>query len=156
MATKNTTIKAVVTPTSASGVQIPGGTSPEFRGLTKYDWFTLDASLDAPTDGTLDVYLQRYVRDQGGATGVWRDWAHLPQQSAAGTLTHYTVVPLLTATAITVGTGSDGGATPAMAADTYVGGHPGETLRVVLSRGASGTGGLAAQTIRLTCWQGRD
>ncbi len=118
-----------------------------FQGLDKYTWFMIDADLQGATGGTLDVYLQRKL-----ATNVWRDWVHFTQLAAGASAVKYCVTPLSTNAIFIVGGGTDAAPGVALAANTNVGGHPGEIVRIVFVAGASTSAG-AAQTIRIQCWQ---
>ena len=118
-------------------------------GLTAFDWFTIDADLVGATGGTLDVYLQRKVD-----TNVWADWVHFPQLAAGASAVRYTIPSGADKTIVPVGVGTDAlPGTPALATNTFVGGHPGEALRCVAVAGASTSAG-AAITIRITGWYG--
>jgi hypothetical protein len=138
------------TPGTTSGTTI---TTQVVRGLRKYDWFTVDAVLKGNTGGTLDVYLQRQVKHDDGS--VWLDWVHFPQQAAAAAKKAYTATAMASNGAVVVGTGSDAGVSLALAANTVVGGHPGDVVRMVLKSGAS-TSAATPQTVWITGWQGRD
>lgn len=127
----------------ASASTAIGGT---VAGLDKYDSFTIDADLIGATGGLLDVYLQREV-----ATNVWRDWLHFPQLTAGASAVRYCVQPGPNNTIVAVGVGTESTATPALAANTCVGGHPGTKLRVVLVAGASTSAG-AAYSIVIRGW----
>ena len=117
-----------------------------FVGLEKFDSIRIDATLTGATGGTLDVYLQRLV-----STGpnVWVDWVHFPQIPAAQAAKSYSLTTEVTATVpVVVGIGTDAAPGVALAANTSVGGHPGQQVRVVFVAGASTTAG-ATQTIYL-------
>ena len=91
--------------------------------------------------GPLDVYLQQSPDD--GVT--WVDWLHFLQVASGATLV--VVAPQFVNTAAAfppLGTNL----TPALAAATGVGSHPGDRLRVVYRTGA-GWGLAVAQTIKL-------
>ena len=112
--------------------------------LDRYDVVRIAADLVGATGGPLDVYLQ--TSPNGGAN--WYDFAHFPQLAAAAAATKYFVAPT-GSNAITV-VGKD--LAPALAANTCVGGHPGERMRVVAVAGALTTAG-AAVTISVECIQ---
>jgi len=120
------------------------------RGLDAYDDFTIDARLTGATGGTLDVYLQRKVADD-----VWVDWLHFAQVSAAAAAASFSTctsgrTALSTGQVLAVAQGTDSSAgTPALTAGAFVGGHPGQAVRVVFVAGASTSAG-AAQTVRIT------
>lgn len=115
-------------------------------GLERFDFFMIDADLVGATGGALDVYLQREI-----APNVWRDWLHFPQLASGAAAVSYTVPTNGEADIYTVGTGTDSTASPALAADSFVGGHPGNRLRAVYVAGASTSAG-ADITIRINCW----
>lgn len=116
--------------------------------LLPFDWFTIDASLVGATGGVLDVYLQRQV-----TTDVWADWLHFTQLTAGAAAVRYSAVSGYDRQLIAVGVGTDSSpGTPALAAGSFVGGHPGQWLRCVAVAGASTSAG-AAITIRITGWR---
>lgn len=125
-------------------------------GLDRYDYFMVDADLTNTGSGTLNVYLQRKVTIYGSTTSsVWRDWIAFPQLAASTATTRYTATPQPSNGITVVGTGSETAATPALTANTAVGGHPGDTLRAVYVAAGIGTLVSSAQTIRVTGWQDR-
>jgi hypothetical protein len=100
------------------------------------------ASIQGATGGTLDIYLQ--VTPDSGTT--WVDYAHFPQiaAGAAAIKRVWAVTKQAQQTTLaTVGTGT----TPALAANTIVGGEWGSQIRVVFVAGA-GTSAGASQTIK--------
>lgn len=105
-------------------------------GLGAFNSMTVYASLVGATGGTLDLYLQ-YSPD-GGTT--WVDYAHYAQL-AAGAAAVQKVFSVTKdydeKTITTVGSGS----TPALAANTVLGGDWGDRLRVVEVAGASTSAG---------------
>ena len=106
-------------------------------GLGAYDWFQIDADLVGATGGTLDIYLQRKLD-----TDVWLDWVHLPQLAAGAAAVRYSLTVSSSNTIVAVGKTSDAGVgTPALAANTSVGGHPGDKVRVMAVAGASTSAG---------------
>lgn len=123
-------------------------TAGTIRGLEGYDSLHIDADLVGATGGTLSVFLQRKIADD-----VWVDWARFPDLAAEASATNYSVWATTATTngsAVAVGYGTDSTpAAPTIAANTFIGGPPGEELRVVFSAGASTSAG-AAQTIRIT------
>jgi hypothetical protein len=139
------------TPTTTSATSVATTT---FGGLLEYDWFTVDASVAGNTSGSLDVYLQRQVIDSARTTSVWVDWMRLPQIAAATARKTYTATAQAVQGFTTCGTGTGAGY-PIIAANTVVGGHPGDRVRLVTK---SGTGTTASSAVRvwLTAWQGRD
>jgi hypothetical protein len=127
-------------------------------GVQGYDYFMVDATLTNTDSGaTHDVYLQRRVTTDAGS--VWRDWVHWPQQAASAGVVHYSATVQPSNAITSVGTGSDGVfascATPALAANTIVGGHPGDQVRLVSVKSLVGDGLDQTQTVRLTCWRGK-
>lgn len=117
--------------------------------LDEFDWFTIDADLVGATGGTLDIYLQRQV-----AEDLWRDWLHFPQLADTAAAVKYTAVTSVTNSVVVVGGGTDATPGVALAANTFIGGHPGNKVRAVYVAGA-GTSAGAAVTIRVTGWKRR-
>ncbi len=113
-------------------------------GLREYDWFMIDAKLTQATGGVLDVYLQRKL-----VTDVWHDWLHFPQLAAGSTVFHYSMTAQSNTGLTVVGAGTDATPAPALAANTMIGGHPGDIIRVVYVAGASTSAG-ASQSIWIT------
>lgn len=113
-------------------------------GLDAFETLTIFATLTGATGGTLDVYLQ--MSPDAGTT--WVDYIHYAQiLAAAGAASKLITVTRLTNSGtapIAVGTGT----TPALAANTIVGGNWGDRLRVLYVAGASTTAG-AAQVIQI-------
>lgn len=108
--------------------------------LNKYDSIQVVATLTGATGGVLDVYLQTSADGS-----VWTDYAHFAQLSAGAVavIKSFTVSRGGQFTTITtVGQGT----TPALAANTVLGGEFGDQMRVVFVAGASTSAG-AAQTI---------
>jgi hypothetical protein len=140
--------------TGTTAVQLVGSAA---KGLNRFDWFMVSGSLAGVPLGTLDVYVQRQISDSTEVSGgVWEDWIHFPQQSEAGARTYYTVQPQATSDLVVVGRGTDASAgTPALAANTSVGGHPGEKLRLVAKCGSETLTGTSI-AVTITGWQGRD
>lgn len=120
-------------------------------GLAAFDYFTIEAALIGATGGVLDLYLQRRVADASEvAGGVWADWLHFPQLGAAAGAIKYTARSGVDTSIRVTGFGTDAsGGTPALAANTLCGGHPGEVLRLVAVAGVSTSAG-AAVTIYIT------
>lgn len=145
MTSKTFTISDTTPATASTAI---GGIA---RGLDAYDAFLIDADLVGATGGTLDVYLQRKV-----APDTWRDWLHFTQLTAGNAAVRHSVstAPGISNTIVVVGIGTDSTATPALAANTFIGGHPGEAVRAVYVAGASTSAG-AAVTIRIRGWQRR-
>jgi flavin-binding protein dodecin len=126
------------------------------RGLAKFDWIIIDAEIIGSTNGTVDATIQRKISAlaDGTAVDVWVDWVRFPQV-AAGATKHYHL-SLQSSAAITE-VDWDTEAAPAaatIAANTTLGGHPGDAVRLVVTAGA-GTDSAAAQTIYFSGWQTR-
>jgi len=116
---------------------------PVAAGLENVDSLLILASLTGATGGVLDVYLQTSA--DGGAS--WYDYAHFAQKAAGSGVTHHLFSVSRHAQQLTITTvGKD--TTPALPANTVVGGSFGDRLRVLFVAG-SGTSGGAAQTIEL-------
>jgi len=139
-------LAGVITGTSAAvaGTTVNATTA---SGLAKYDWLTVEADLLGATGGTLDVYIQRKL-----ATNLWRDWIHFPQLAGGAAAVKYSVQPQASSSIVAVGGGTDAAPGVALAANTTIGGHPGDVLRVVLVAGA-GTSAGAAYTVRVMGWK---
>lgn len=119
-------------PSSASSAIVDS----EITGLSICPIVAVTASLTGNTGGTLDVYIQRW--DVG--LGAWIDWARFPQLASGAAEIKYTTPAPAQSTTITE-VGED--ATPAIAANTCVGGHPGDKVRVWAVSGTSTTAGGA-------------
>jgi len=116
---------------------------PPTPGLGAYKSLSIFSTLQGATGGTLDVYLQ-YSPD-GGTT--WVDYAHFPQLAAGAAAASrvWNVTKEAQQTTLTsVGTGTS----PALAANSIVGGDWGDRLRVLTVAGAGTTSG-AAQTVSI-------
>lgn len=106
--------------------------------LDSFTSLSVHAQLVGATGGTLDVYLQ--TSHDFGTT--WVDYAHFTQLAAGGAAVKYTFAASqggqqLTPTTHGVGT------TPALAANTVVGGAWGDRFRLVMVAGVSTTAGAA-------------
>lgn len=109
-------------------------------GLQVYDSLQFIATIQGGTGGTLDLYIQSSVDGTN-----WYDYAHFAQLAAgAAAITRYFSVTrhaqVTTLTAIGSGT------SPALAANTVLGGDFGTQLRLLAVTGASTSAG-ATQTI---------
>ncbi len=112
--------------------------------LAQYRSLHIEAVIQGATGGTLDLYLQASY--DNGTT--WVDYAHFTQLAAAAAQ----ITRLITvsrqgnsgAAPVAVGSGN----TPALAANTVVGGDFGQALRLLAVAGAGTTAG-AAQTINI-------
>jgi hypothetical protein len=112
--------------------------------LGQYRSLHLEITATGATGGTLDLYLQ--VSYDNGTT--WWDYAHLPQLAAGAAAVRYAInvsraaqsgaAPLVVGTALT----------PALAANTVVGGDFGQAIRLIGVGGAGTTAG-ATQTINV-------
>lgn len=111
--------------------------------LQRFGALTIIATLTGATGGTLDVYLQ--VSPDAGTS--WYDYAHYAQisGSAAAVTKVITVSRHAQQTSITT-IGTD--LTPALAANSVVGGDFGDMMRVLFVAGA-GTSAGAVQTIKV-------
>lgn len=138
MKAKKTFAVSFTSPAAASTV-----VSATCAGLSRFDWFQIDANLVGGTGGTLDIYLQKKI-----ASDVWADWVHFAQISAAGTLKVSATVQSSNGFT-TVGIGTDASPGVALAAGSVVGGHPGDTVRVVCVAGV-GTSVGGASVIYIT------
>lgn len=129
--------------TPASASTAAGDT---FRGLADFEALTVVANLVGATGGTLDVYLQ--TSHDGGTT--WYDWARFPQlAAAAGAIKYRFGVPTAGESLITV---VGAGTSPALAANTIVGGFWGDSMRALYVAGASTSAG-AAITIDIVAYK---
>src|SRR6186713_2594313 len=142
-----------VTATSPATQSVAVATAGEFHGLDAYDDFTIDARLAGATGGALDVVLQRKIADDN-----WVDWLRFASVTAAAAAASFSFSTLgrgaLAATQIlAVAKSTDAvPVAPTLTAGACVGGHPGNSLRVVFSAGASTTVG-ASQTVVITAHQ---
>lgn len=113
-------------------------------GLEAFRSLEIYANIQGATGGTLDIYIQ--VSPDGGTN--WVDYIHYSQLAAASAaiqrLVTVTKGTNSGATPVTVGMNL----TPALAANTVVGGDFGDRLRIVAVAGAGTTLG-AAQTIKV-------
>lgn len=112
-------------------------------GLLRFNWFTIHAALLGATGGTLNVYIQRMIVDD-----IWSDWLAFTQLTAAQAATRYTANTGSNNTISAVGGGTNAVATPSLSAGTFIGGHPGDKVRVVCTAGVSTSAG-AVQSIYL-------
>lgn len=131
-------ILSIVETTPAEAGTVVGGS---LSGLSRYESFRIDALLVGATGGTLDVYLQRKV-----GPNLWVDWAHFAQLLAGASA----IIECLVCNpqnSTTIATTASGGTddTPALtiAADSFLGGHPGDQIRAVYVAGASTSAGAA-------------
>lgn len=136
---------AFATATSA-GTNIITAAGDFFRGATlkAADLLVIDALLDAPTAGTLDVYLQRKI-----AADTWRDWVHFPQVAANGIKYYSLTITGEGSSIVETGNSTDAAATVALAANTAINIIPGDDVRCVVVTGA-GTANAGAVDITIT------
>jgi hypothetical protein len=109
--------------------------------LSRYRGLRIEAFLIGATGGTLDVYLQRKL-----GPNAWTDWCHFAQlASGAGAAKLTLSCDHANSTSITAAAnvGTDAAPGVALAAGTFVGGHPGDTIRAVYVAGASTSAGAA-------------
>jgi hypothetical protein len=114
---------------------------PTLSGLGRFRGFRIEALLVGATGGTLDVYIQRKV-----GPDLWTDWCHFTQLAAGAAAVRYALTcdhTNSTTVVTTTAGGTDATPAVALAAGTFVGGHPGDTVRVVCVAGASTSAGAA-------------
>lgn len=130
--------------TAASSVALVGSSgaagvaSSQPIDLTEFSSLSVTAALVGATGGPLDVYLQTSF--DGGTT--WVDYAHYPQLAALSAAVKYaftTSMNAQNAAPVVVGNNT----TPALAANTVVGGAWGDRFRLLMVAGASTTAGAA-------------
>src|SRR5689334_11665138 len=116
-----------ISDTSPAAASTAAGTT--VKGLGRYDALQIVAELVGATGGTLDVYLQ--TSPDGGTS--WYDYIHFPQLASGASAVKYMVnVPSAGASGITtIGKGSS----PALAANTVVGGAWADRLRALYVAG---------------------
>lgn len=138
----------------ATGVQIISGLSPAsattavigsaVSALDEYDALMIVATLQGATGGTLDIYLQVNPSDDGA---TWVDYAHFPQLTAAAAATTKVWSVAKAAQVTTLATvGRD--LTPALPANTVLGGPWGRQMRAIAVAGV-GTSAGAQQSITI-------
>lgn len=122
----------------ASATTAVGTTLP---GFGDFDSFLCLATLQGATGGTLDVYLQ--ISPDGGTT--WIDFVHFAQLAASAAQVNktFSVTRSVQQLALqSVGTGIS----PALAANTVLGGNFGDRIRTLYVAGV-GTSAGATQTV---------
>lgn len=114
-------------------------------GLARFSSVRIDAFLVGATGGVLDVYLQRKL-----GANAWADYCHFAQLAAGATAVRYSVTGMQvnSTTIVTANGGTDAAPAVALSAATFLGGHPGDAIRVVYVAGA-GTSAGAAITINV-------
>ena len=111
-------------------------------GFGSWNHVSVTAEFAGNTGGTIDVYVQRFDT----VLDAFVDWIHFPQQAdAAAEATYYAPGTISVADIFTIGQG----ATPALAVDSYTGGHPGDQVRVWAVSGTDTTNG-ATVTVSFT------
>lgn len=123
-------------PDTATGGQI----GSDIEGLENWQIVQITAQFAGNTGGTLDVYVQRW----DVMLNAWVDYVHFAQAASGAASATYTVSSIVAPQDIyTVGTGTS----PALAADTFTGGHPGDKVRVW---SVSGAGTSAGATVKVS------
>lgn len=123
------TIGPIATSGAPSTTTIPVGGA--IFALSHYEKLAFIFEIVGPTGGTVDVYLQKRI-----AANKWVDYCHVPQVAAV-TTKRYESSQFDASTITDSGVGDDTPtATPVIAANTIVPGHPGEAVRLVLVTGA--------------------
>ena len=137
--------KFVATSPAAASTVI--ATGQHMAGLNRWRNFVIDANITGGAVGTIDVILQRRVGVV--SDDVWADWIYFPQV-AATIVESYSVAVSSTSGGIFEVEQATAAApgTPVLAANTLVGGHPGNEVRVVFIAGSGETTG-AVQTIHI-------
>jgi hypothetical protein len=137
---------SAVTGTTASSVAVTGSDPSAAAGIATGEvdsalGLLIVGELHQDSGGTLDVYGQSFV------LGVWYDIFHFKQLASGSSSFKYSLVagPGYTANSVTIGTGT----TPALAADSVVGGPWGEKLRLLMVPGAGAAGGAAVKVTLL-------
>lgn len=142
MALRSQTTLADTSPAAAStaaGAVVGGGFS-DAKALT------VVATIRGGTGGVLDVYIQT-SHDRGT---TWLDWAHFPQLADGAAVTTR-VWHVTRDTAVGTLTAIGSGTSPALAANTILGGAWGDRFRVLYVAGV-GTSAGTAQSIKLFGW----
>lgn len=122
------------------------------RNLGDFDWFQIFAILIGGTGSAGDDAWLQYRLDPD--VDVWVDWLRFPAISASTTY-KYAIDSGATTSIIATGSGTLAApGTVALAANTFVGGHPGDTLRLVYTAGASTSAGKT-QTVYVRGWRRR-
>lgn len=110
----------------------------------------IDATIDAPTAGALDVCLQRKL-----AADDWRDWIRFPQVAANGIKHFVATVTGEGASIVECGKSTDASPAMTIAVNTVVNVIPGDTVRIVCTTGA-GTADAGAVSITITPFSDRN
>ena len=137
-------VRRVVTVTGTSPASATTAVigSAEGFSVADFDSMAVECAVQGGTGGTLNIYFQ--IMPYEGT--VWTDYAHLAQLAggAAATVVRFTVARDGQALTITT-VGTD--LTPALAANTVIGGDFGSRMRIVAKTGG-GTSAGTAQTFR--------
>lgn len=128
-----TTVLDLTTTTSSSASTTT--VSATVTGVSNAMAISVEATLQGNTGGVLDIYLQH--SPDGGTT--WYDWAHWSQLLAAAAATTQIWVPGITNGNTVIGKGTAGSPGVALAANTFVGGHPFDAVRMVMVTGSGTT-----------------
>lgn len=109
-------------------------------GLARFSSIRVDALLLGATGGVLDVYLQRKL-----GPNAWADYCHFAQLAAGASAVRYSITGMQvnSTTIVTANGGTDAAPAVSLGAATFLGGHPGDALRVVYVAGASTSAGAA-------------
>jgi hypothetical protein len=132
-AAPGTVVSKIVSPNSSD-------TPAVLANLSEYESLVITAKVQGATGGTLDIYLQSWDGTD------WIDWLHFTQLAGAAAAASLVYVPQQPATSTIVIVGRN--ASPLLASGTGVGGHPGESLRMLFVSGTGTTAG-ALQTVRI-------
>lgn len=127
----NITATSPSSPSTAPAAQV-------ISGVGRYSSMSIYATIQGATGGVLDIYIQTSF--DGGNT--WYDYAHYAQLAAgaASSIKYWSVsAGSQQTTATTVGSGTS----PALAANTIVGGAFGDQIRVLFVAGASTSAGAS-------------
>jgi hypothetical protein len=129
---------------AAAGTVVGAGVN----GLGDYPYLRVDADLVGATGGALDIYLQRMIKP-----GAWTDWLHFAQLAAGAAAVRYSAIvsPGLSTTITTSNRGTAATPLVSLAAATFLGGHPGDSVRAVYVAGASTSAG-ALVTVDIVGW----
>ena len=135
--------KFEATSPAAAGTTV--ATGQHIKGLSTWRNFVVDANIIGGAAGTMDIILQRRVGVV--SDDVWADWIRFPQVAATITESYSVAVSSTSGAIFEVeqGTGAAPG-TAVLAANTLVGGHPGNEVRAIFVVGVGETTG-AIQTI---------
>jgi hypothetical protein len=131
---------SMTTPSSAT----TSVSTTNFTSVAKFESVDIIADLVGATGGTLDVYLQKKI-DQAG-TVKWVDWVHFAQLASGAAAIRHNISTngnTVSATPVAVGVGTTASPGVALAAGTFAGGLPTDTVRIVAVGGVSTSAGAA-------------